>query len=99
MSFLQTAPGLLTAAADSLSEIGAAMSVQNGTAAAPTTEVIAPAADQVSALLATKFWAHGLAYQTVASMATQIHQAFVSALASGGTSYAVAEAANAAAAQ
>lgn len=99
MSFLQTTPGLLTAAADTLSDIGASMSVQNGTAAGPTTEVTAPAADQVSALLATKFGAHGLAYQTVATMATQIHQAFVSALTSGGTSYAIAEAANAAAAR
>jgi hypothetical protein len=99
MSFVQTTPGLLTAAADSLSDIGASMSEQNVAAAVPTTQVTAPAADQVSALLATKFETHGMAYQTVAAMATQIHQAFVSALASGGTSYAVAEAANAAAAR
>jgi len=72
---------------------------QNAAVAGPTTEVTAPAADQVSALVATQFATHGLAYQTVASMATQIHQALVSALASGGTSYAVAEAANAAAAR
>lgn len=98
MSFLRTTPGLLTGSADALSGIGASMGAQNATAAGPTTRVTAPAADQVSALLATKFEAHGLAYQTVAAMATQIHEAFVSALASSGTSYAIAEAANAAAA-
>jgi hypothetical protein len=97
MSFVETTPGLLTAAAGSLSDIGASLSAQNVAVAEPTTEVTAPAADQVSALVATQFVTHGLAYQTVASMATQIHQAFVSALASGGASYAVAEAANAAA--
>jgi hypothetical protein len=99
MSFVQTTPGLLTAAADSLGDIGASMSAQNVTMAGPTTEVTAPAADQVSALVVAQLTTHGLAYQTAASMATQIHQAFVSALASGGTSYVVAEAANAAAAR
>jgi hypothetical protein len=74
------------------------MSVQNAAVEAPTTQVSAPAADQVSALVATQFAAHGLAYQTVASMATQIHEAFVSAVAAGGTSYAATEVANVAAA-
>ncbi|WP_372514153.1 PE family protein, partial [Mycobacterium interjectum] len=42
--------------------------------------------DQVSALVATQFAVHGLAYQTVATMASQIHDAFVGAMATGGTS-------------
>lgn len=99
MSFVQVTPELLTASADSLSDIGASMNAQNVVAARPTTQVPAPAADQVSALLAAKFEADGLAYQAVAAMASQIHEAFVRALASGGTSYAVAEAANTAAAR
>lgn len=99
MSFVQVTPGLLTATAVTLTDIGASMSAQNVAIAGPTTQVPAPAADQVSALMATKFQAHGLAYQAVAAMATQIHQALVSALASGGTDYAIAEAANAAAAR
>lgn len=98
MSFVITRPELLTAAAGNLATIGASMSAQNEAVAPPTTGVTAPAADQVSTLVATQFAAHGLAYQTVASMATQIHEAFVTALASGGTSYAVVEAANVAAA-
>ncbi|QZA18915.1 PE family protein [Mycobacterium malmoense] len=98
MSFVRATPELLVAAADSLSSIGASMAAQNGVVAGPTTQVVAPAADQVSGLVATQFAAHGLAYQTVALMATQIHEAFVSALAGGGTAYAVTEVANIAAA-
>lgn len=99
MSYLLTTPDLLTATASNLTSIGASMSAQNEAVAAPTTGVSAPAADQVSTLLATQFAAHGLAYQTVASMATQVHQAFVSALAAAGTDYAVTEAVNAAVAR
>jgi PE family len=98
MSFVLTRPGSLIAAADDLTNIGATMTSGNAAVAEPTTQVTAPAADQVSALVATQFAAHGAAYQAVASMATQIHNAFVSALAAGGNAYEVAEAANAAAA-
>jgi hypothetical protein len=99
MSFLVTTPESLIAAADELTNIGVSMSSGNAAVAEPTTQVLPPAADQVSALLATQFATHGAAYQTVASMASQIHHAFVSALAAGGVSYESAEAANAAAAQ
>lgn len=99
MSFVTTQPELLIAAADGLSDIGASMSASNAVVAPPTTGVAPPAADQVSALVATQFAAHGLAYQTVAAMASQVHEAFVSALASGGIAYEAAEAANAAAAR
>ena len=98
MSFVSTTPSFLIAAADDLTNIGVSMSSGNAAVAQPTTQLSPPAADQVSALVATQFAAHGMAYQTVASMATQIHNAFVSALAAGGSSYEVAEAANAAAA-
>ncbi|BBZ52954.1 PE family protein [Mycobacterium heidelbergense] len=98
MSFVITRPELLTAAAGNLANIGVSMTAQNAVVEGPTTQLVAPAADQVSALVATQFAAHGLAYQTVAAMASQIHDAFVAAMATGGTSYAVAEATNAAAA-
>ncbi|OIN78093.1 PE family protein [Mycobacterium malmoense] len=94
MSYVITRPGLLTAAAGNLSTIGASMSAANAAVEGPTTQVVAPAADQVSALVATQFAAHGLAYQTVALIAGQIHEAFASALAIGGTAYAVTEATN-----
>lgn len=99
MSFVTAQPELLNAAADSLSNIGASMSASNAVVASPTTAVAPPAADQVSALVATQFSTHGLAYQTVASMATEVHNAFVSALASGGIAYAATEVANTAAAR
>ncbi|SPM30348.1 PE family protein, partial [Mycobacterium terramassiliense] len=98
VSFVITRPELLTAAAGNLSTIGASMVSASAAVEGPTTQVVAPAADQVSALVATQFAVHGLAYQTVATMASQIHDAFVGAMATGGTSYAVAEAANTAAA-
>ncbi|MGF2951782.1 PE family protein [Mycobacterium sp. THU-M116] len=98
MSFVTARPEMLTAAAGSLSTIGFSMASNNAAVEGPTTGVLPPAADQVSALLATHFAAHGLAYQTIALMANQIHEAFVSALSTGGTSYTVTEAANVAAA-
>jgi len=89
---------MLTAAAGNLSTIGASMAANTAAVAGPTSEVAPPAADQVSALVATQFAAHGLAYQAIGLMAQQIHDAFVNALSTGGTSYAVTEAANVAAA-
>lgn len=94
MSFVTTRPELLTAAAGSLSTVGAAQSAQNAAIAPPTTGVVPPAADAVSGLVATQFAAHGVAYQAVATMATQIHEAFVRTLATGGATYAATEAAN-----
>lgn len=99
MSYVLTTPSLLTATASNLTSIGASMTSQNDAVAAPTTQVPAPAADQVSTLVATQFATHGLAYQTVASMATQVHEAFVRALAAAGTDYAITEAVNAAVAR
>jgi len=98
MSFVTARPEMLTAAAGNLSTIGASMAANNAAVAEPTSEVVPPAADQVSALVATHFAAHGLAYQTIALMANQIHESFVNALSTGGTSYATTEAANVAAA-
>lgn len=94
MSFVITRPELLAATAGNLANIGASMTSSSAVVEGPTTQVVPPAADQVSGLVATQFAAHGLAYQTVASMASQIHEAFVSALSTGGMSYAVTEAAN-----
>lgn len=97
MSFVTARPEMLTAAAGNLSTIGESMAANNATVAVPTSEVIPPAADQVSALVATHFAAHGLAYQAIGLMAQQIHESFVNALSTGGTSYAMTEAANVAA--
>lgn len=99
MSFVTTQPEALSAAAIHLQAIGSAMVAQNAAAAAPTTGVIPAAADEVSALTAAHFAAHGQTYQAVSAHAAAIHAAFVSVLSESARSYAATEAANAAAAR
>ena len=83
---------MLAAAASRLQGIGSAMAAQNAAAAAPTDVV--PAADEVSALTATQFAAHGSLYQAVSAQAGAIHDMFVHILGISATSYAATEAAN-----
>jgi hypothetical protein len=97
--FVTTAPPLLSAAAADLHGIGAAMTAGNLAAAAPTTGVIPPAADEVSALTAAQLAAHAQMYQTIGAHAAAIHELFVATLASSASTYAATEAANAASAQ
>jgi hypothetical protein len=98
MSFVTTQPEALTAAAGTLSGIGSSLSAQNAAAAAPTTGVVPAAADSVSALTAAQFAAHAQMYQAVSAQAAAIHEQFVSTLGVSSGSYAMTEAANAAAA-
>lgn len=97
MSYLTTDPGILSAAAGSLAGIGDGMVAQNAAAAGPTGAVIPPAADMVSALMASQFVAHSQAYQQVAAQAAAVHQQLVATLQASAASYANAEAANASA--
>ncbi|WP_374021325.1 PE family protein [Mycobacterium sp. HNNTM2301] len=97
MSFVTTQPEALAAAASSLQSIGSALSAQNAAAAAPTTGVVPAAADEVSALTAAQFSAHAQMYQAVSAQGTAIHEMFVNTLRMSSGSYAVTEAANAAA--
>ncbi|OBG23063.1 PE family protein [Mycobacterium sp. 852002-51057_SCH5723018] len=97
MSFVTALPEMLASAAGELQGIGAAVAAGNAGAAAPTTGVLPAAADEVSALTAGYFAAHGVLYQELSADATAIHELFVSALATSAGSYAVTEAANAAA--
>jgi hypothetical protein len=98
MSFVTAQPEALAAAAGALQGIGSSMSAQNAAAAAPTTGVVPAAADEVSALTAAQFAAHAQMYQAVSAQAAAIHELFVNTLSTSSTSYAVTEAANAAAA-
>jgi hypothetical protein len=93
--FLITQPEALTAAAGNLAGIGSAISAVNVSEAAPTTGLIPAAADEVSALTAAAFAAHGALYQAVSAQAAAIHQMFVSTLQASAGSYAATEAANA----
>ncbi|UMB71884.1 PE family protein [Mycobacterium paraterrae] len=98
MSYVNTQPAELTAAADTLQGIGSIMAGQNASAAAPTTGVIPAAADEVSALTAAQFATHAQMYQVISAQAAAIHELFVSTLGASAVSYAATEAANAAAA-
>jgi hypothetical protein len=98
MSFVTAQPELLSVAAGDLQGIGSGVQAQSAATAGPTTAVAPAAADVVSALTAAQFNAHGAVFQSVAAQAAAIHQIFVATLSGSGASYAVAEAANAAAA-
>jgi PE family len=96
MSFVTALPAMLASAAGELQSIGAAVAGGNSAAAAPTTGVVPAAADEVSALTAASFAAHGAMYQELSAQATAIHELFVTTMAASAGSYAAAEAANAA---
>ena len=99
MSYVTTQPEALSATAGTLQGIGSAMGSQNAAAAAPTTGIVPAAADEVSALTAAQFVAHAQMYQAVSAQAQAIHELFVNTLGVSSGSYAVTEAANAAAAR
>ncbi|OBK38077.1 PE family protein [Mycobacterium sp. 1245111.1] len=99
MLYVTTQPEALSATAADLAGIGAAMGAQNSAAAAPTTGVTPPAADEVSALVAAQFAIHAEMYQAVSTQAESIHRQLVSTLAANALAYATTEAANAAAAR
>ena len=95
MSFLIAAPEALAAAADDVANIGSVLGTANAAAAAPTTEVLAAGADDVSAAVAELFSGHAQLYQTLAAQASSFHDEFVKLLSGNGTQYASAEFTNA----
>ncbi|MCV7079066.1 PE family protein [Mycobacterium szulgai] len=95
MSFLVTMPDVMAATTASLASVGTAVSQANSAAAAATTGVLPPAADDVSAAIATLFANEGAAYQTLSTQAKAFHDRFVSTLAAAAGSYGSTEAASA----
>jgi PE family len=98
VSFVTTQPEVLLGAAGSLSGIGDAMVARNTAVTASTTGLAPAASDMVSAMTAAQFGKQGSAYQQVAAQAAEVHEQLVATLRSGAGAYALAEAANAAAA-
>ena len=96
MSYVTALPAALVSAAADLESIGCAVAAGNCAAAAPTTGVVPAAADEVSALTAAHFAAHGVLYQELSAQAAAIHELFVSTLGTSACSYWATEAANAA---
>lgn len=98
MTFVTTQPEILGAAAGNLQATGSAVHAVNAAVSGPTTELIPAAADQVSAMTAAQFATHAQMYQSISAQAASIHEQFVASLRTSADSYAITEAANAAAA-
>lgn len=98
MSFVTSEPEFLSSAAGNLAGIGDSLASGTETAAAPTTGVVPPASDIVSALTAQQFVAHAQLYQVMCQQAHVIHQQIAATLGTNSSGYAAAEAANAASA-
>jgi PE family protein len=95
VSLVTAVPEFMAAAAQDLSGVGSTIEAAGVAAAAPTTAVLPPAADDISAELANLFCAHGQSYQAASAQASGFHQDFGRAFRTAGTSYAQAEALNA----
>ncbi|MCV7123056.1 hypothetical protein AWC15_09175 [Mycobacterium lacus] len=97
MSFVFTAPEMVTAAAGELAGIRSALGEATAAAAGPTTGVLAAGADEVSAAISQVFGSFGQEFQALSAQAAVFHDEFVSLLNSGAAAYLRTEAANAAA--
>ena len=92
MSLLLAVPESLVAAASDVAGIGSTLSMANAAAAAPTTGVLAAAADEVSTQVAALFSQHAQGYQQLSARAAAFHQQFVQAMTTSASSYTAAEA-------
>lgn len=88
-------PDTLAAAAADLSEIRRAISGVNAAAAAPISDILAAAGDEVSAAIANAMSLYGRQFQAVADQAMAFHTGFSEALAAAAKQYSDAEQANA----
>ncbi|SON61297.1 PE-PGRS family protein PE_PGRS33 [Mycobacterium simulans] len=94
-SFLIAAPEALAAASRELTAIGSMLSAANSAAATSTTEVVAAAGDEVSAVIARLFGTYAQDYQALSAQSAAFHDQFVRALVANAGAYAAAETVNA----
>ena len=95
MSFVTVAPEFVGQAAADLEGIGSELSSAHAAAAAATTGVIAPGADEVSVAITALFGTHARQYQALSAQAATFHSQFVNTLNAGAGSYVSTEVANA----
>jgi PE family len=81
-----------------LASIGSSLNAASVTAAAPTSSIVAAAADEVSEAVAALFSGNAQEFQALSVQAADFHQRLVQTLNASAASYGAAEAANAAAA-
>ncbi len=96
MSFLLAEPRYLVAAAADIEGIGATLSAASAAAAAPTSNLLAAAGDEVSAAIADLFGTFGREYQDVVTQFEAFQAQFDRTLAAAGAAYVQAETAAAA---
>ncbi|BDE11329.1 MULTISPECIES: PE family protein [Mycobacterium] len=96
MSFVATAPDLLTTAAKDLTDIGSTLREATTVASAPTTALAAAAADEVSDAVSQLFASFGREFQAVNTQAAAFHAEFVQLLSGSAAQYLNAEITNAA---
>ncbi|HTQ22699.1 PE domain-containing protein [Mycobacterium sp.] len=94
MSYVISAPEMMTSAATDLAGIESALSAAHAAAATRTTAVPAAAADEVSTTIAALFSAHGQGFRALGAQAAAFHDQFMQSLKASAGSYAGAEAAN-----
>ncbi|WP_141120141.1 PE family protein, partial [Mycobacterium malmoense] len=94
MSFVFATPEYVAAAASDLARIGWTITSANSVALGPTSNVLAPGADEVSASIAALFGAHSQVYQALSAQAAAFHEQFVQLMNGGAAQYLAAEAAN-----
>jgi triacylglycerol lipase len=92
MSYVISAPELMTSAATDLAAIGSDLSAAHTAAAAQTTAILAAGGDEVSGAIAALFSAHGQSFEALGAQAAAFHSELVRTLIAGAESYAGAEA-------
>jgi len=96
--FVTANPGSIAAASTGAQAIGSEIAAGNAAAAEPTSGVLPPGLDEVSALAAVFFNTHAMMYQAFGAMHTAFHEMFAATLGVSSGSYAATEVANAIAA-
>jgi hypothetical protein len=96
MSLVTVVPDFVGQAAGQLENIGSALTEATAAASAPTTEVLAPGADEVSAAITALLGSHAQQFQALSAQAATFHNQFVDLLNAGAGAYVGTEHANAA---
>src|SRR5262249_48537255 len=94
MSFVVVVPELVAAAAWDVAGGGSGFAGARAGGAAQTRQLVAAAADEVSAVVAALFGTHGRQFQALGTQASVFHSRFVQTLTAAAGSFAEAEAFN-----
>lgn len=94
MSLVSVTPDVVGAASANIEQIGSALRAAHAAAAAQTTAIAAPAADEISQAITSFFGTAAQDYQALSARAAAFHENFVSTLNAGAGQYVAAEAAN-----